>query len=98
MEVFFLVANLLKSTKKLDFYLNNFMEYSHLKDLSKKTMSSYESTLLLFFKYVQEEKGIDRIENVKRENIEEYIIFTKECGKYSMCRYGLEYTHFLIIK
>ncbi|NRY62634.1 hypothetical protein [Clostridium beijerinckii] len=48
------MAKLLKSTKNLDFYLGNFMEYCYLKELSKKTMSSYESKLQLFFKYLQE--------------------------------------------
>lgn len=77
------MAKLLKSTKNLDFYLGEFMEYCYLKQLSKKTMNSYESTLQLFFKYLQEEKDINNPQDTKKEDIEEYIIFTKERGKYS---------------
>lgn len=77
------MAKLLKSTKNLDFYLGDFMEYCYLKELSKKTMNSYESTLQLFFKYLQEEKDIINPQDTKKEDIEDYILFTKERGKYS---------------
>ena len=83
MEVFFIMAKLLKSTKNLDFYLEDFMEYCYLKELSKKIMNSYESTLQLFFKYLQEEKDINNPQDTKKEDIEDYILFTKERGKYS---------------
>lgn len=77
------MAKLLKSTKNLDFYLEDFMMYCDMNELSKKTLSSYESTLKLFFKYLEEEKGITIPQDVCRQDIEDYIVFTKERGKYS---------------
>ncbi|GAA0123858.1 hypothetical protein UT300018_31760 [Clostridium faecium] len=53
------------------------------KDLSKKTMMSYESTLKLFFKYLDEEFNITEVEKGEEKHIREYIDFTKERGKYS---------------
>lgn len=44
----FILAKLLKSKKDLEFYLEDFMEYCSIKELSKKTINSYESTLMLF--------------------------------------------------
>lgn len=43
------MEKLLKQSKSLEFYLEDFMEYCALKDLSKKTLNSYKSTLQLFF-------------------------------------------------
>lgn len=83
MEVFFIMANLLRQTKGLDFYLEEFMEYCNLKGLSKKTMNSYESTLLLFFKYLKEEFMVNNVKQVTMEQIDAYLKFTKERGKYS---------------
>lgn len=44
------------------------MEYCILKDLSKKTLNSSESTLLLFIKYIEEYQIVD-IQKVKKEHI-----------------------------
>ena len=35
------MAKLLKQSKTLEFYLEDFMEHCTLKDLSKKTLNSY---------------------------------------------------------
>ncbi|MDQ0149210.1 tyrosine-type recombinase/integrase [Eubacterium multiforme] len=75
--------SILKSKRNLNFYIEEFMEYCNLKDLSKKTMKSYESTLLLFSKYTEEEFQIDKIQEIKIKHTKEYIKFTKERGKYS---------------
>lgn len=77
------MAKLLKQSKTLEFYLEDFMEYCTLKDLSKKTLNSYESTLQLFFKYLKEEYMINRIQDVTYEQVNSYLKFTKERGKYS---------------
>lgn len=77
------MAKLLKSKKDINFYLGDFMEYCTLKDLSKKTLNSYESTLMLFFKYLEEEYQIVDLQKVKKSHIEDYIDFTKNRGKYS---------------
>ena len=55
------MVKLLKSKKDINFYLGDFMEYCTLKDLSRKTLNSYESTLKLFIKYLKEEKNITLI-------------------------------------
>lgn len=77
------MAKLLKQSKTLEFYLEDFMEYCTLKELSKKTLNSYESTLQLFLKYLKEEYMINRIQDVTYEQIDSYLKFTKERGKYS---------------
>lgn len=77
------MAKLLKSKKDLQFYLEDFMEYCSLKELSKKTINSYESTLMLFLKYLKEENMISSVQEITRENVDEYLKFTKERGKYS---------------
>ena len=77
------MAKLLKQSKTLEFYLEDFMEHCTLKELSKKTLNSYESTLLLFFKYLKEEYIINRIQDVTYEQVDSYLKFTKERGKYS---------------
>ncbi|WP_460293955.1 tyrosine-type recombinase/integrase [Clostridium tertium] len=77
------MAKLLKQSKTLDFYLEDFMEHCTLKELSKKTLNSYESTLQLFFKYLKEEYMVNRIQDVTYEQVDSYLKFTKERGKYS---------------
>lgn len=77
------MAKLLKQSKTLEFYLEDFMEHCTLKELSKKTLNSYESTLQLFFKYLKEEYMINRIQDVTYEQVDSYLKFTKERGKYS---------------
>ena len=77
------MAKLLKQSKTLEFYLEDFMEHCTLKELSKKTLNSYESTLQLFFKYLKEEYIINRIQDVTYEQVDSYLKFTEERGKYS---------------
>ncbi|MDU1278338.1 MAG: tyrosine-type recombinase/integrase [Clostridium sp.] len=77
------MAKLLKSKKDLEFYLEDFMEYCSLKELSRKTINSYESTLMLFFKYLKEEYMVSNLTEVTLEHIDGYLKFTKERGKYS---------------
>ena len=42
------MAKILKVKRNFNFYIEDFMEYCKLKGLSRKTMKSYESSLLLF--------------------------------------------------
>lgn len=63
--------------------LGAFMINCTNKDLTKKTLNSYESTLKLFFKYLEEEFNIKEIEMVEEKHIKGYLDFTKERGKYS---------------
>ena len=62
--------------KKIDFAIDEFMNYCESKDLSQKTMMSYEQTLRFFSKYLKEEKKIEDVTKVTEKNIREYIIYT----------------------
>lgn len=77
------MAKILKSKRNFCFYIDDYMEYCNLKGLSKKTMKSYESTLMLFSKYMEDEFQLSRIEEVKSKHINGYVKFTKNRGKYS---------------
>lgn len=77
------MPKILKSKRDFNFYIEDFMEHCKLKGLSKKTMKSYESTLKLFSKYIEEEFQVIKIEEVKIKHVNEYVKFTKERGKYS---------------
>lgn len=77
------MAKILKSKRNFNFYIEDFMDHCKLKGLSKKTMKSYESSLLLFSKYVEEEFQLSRLEEIKLKHTNEYVKFTKERGKYS---------------
>ncbi len=81
--VFFIMVKLLKAKKDLEFYLEDFMECCSLKELSKKTINSYESTLMLFFKFLKEESIISTVQEITTEDVDNYLKFTKERGKYS---------------
>ncbi|WP_160678716.1 tyrosine-type recombinase/integrase [Clostridium sp. C8-1-8] len=63
--------------------IEDFLIYCTNKNLSIKTRKSYESTLKLFSKFLEEECNITNVESVVEKNIREYIEFTKERGKYS---------------
>lgn len=73
------------SKKLLNFEeaINDFMIYCTNKDLTKKTMKSYESTLKLFSKYMEDDKKIYSPLKVKTKDIKQYLEFTKNKGKYS---------------
>lgn len=77
------MPKILKSKRSLNFYIEDFMEHCKLKGLSKKTMKSYEASLMLFSKYIEDEFQISRIEEIKGKHTNEYVKFTKERGKYS---------------
>ena len=77
------MAKILKAKRNFNFYIEDFMEQCNLKGLSRKTMKSYESSLLLFSKYIEEEFQLSRVEEIKSKHVNEYIKFTKERGKYS---------------
>lgn len=78
-----MLPKILKPKRDLQFYIEDFMEDCHIRGLSKKTLGSYEGTLKLFSKFLMEEYGTALLSEVKAEQIEEYIKFTKERGKYS---------------
>jgi len=83
MEVLFVLPRIKKTQLLLDNALEEFMINCTNKDLTKKSLMSYESTLKLFFKYLEEEFNITEVEKVEETHIKEYLDFTKERGKYS---------------
>lgn len=83
MEVYFILLRIKKNTILMEDAVEEFMINCTNKNLSKKTLGSYESTLRLFVKYLQEEWNITNLEEVEEKHIKEYIDFTKERGKYS---------------
>lgn len=69
---------------KFDYEIEDFMNYCQSKGLSKKSMRSYEQTLKLFAKYLEEEKGICSTKEVTKEAVRDYIIYLRERGKYTI--------------
>ena len=74
---------LIKSKRCYAAYIQDFIDHCTLKGLSTKTSKSYYQSLILFTKYLEEEKDIFDINKVNKTIVEEYIQFTKERGKYS---------------
>ncbi len=72
-----------KKSKSIDDIIVNYLEYCNYKNLSLKTIKSYHQTLMLFSKYLEEEKQITDISKINKNIVEEYISFTKERGKYA---------------
>ncbi|MBR3873729.1 MAG: tyrosine-type recombinase/integrase [Clostridia bacterium] len=62
-----------------------FMDYCQSKQLRPKTMASYEQTLKLFARWMEEEKRIARAEDVTEQHVREYIIDLQKRGKYTFC-------------
>lgn len=67
-----------------EFQIDNFMLYCTSKDLSRKTLGSYEQTLKLFAAYLQNEYGIEEVSKVKSGHIRQYIKYLRERGKYTV--------------
>jgi integrase/recombinase XerD len=63
--------------------INDFMIHCTNKDLTKKTMKSYEGTLKLLAKYLADEVNIFTPLKVTTKHIKDYLEFTKNKGKYS---------------
>jgi integrase/recombinase XerD len=67
----------------LEYTVEEYLTACDMKNLSKKTIKSYDQSLKLFAKYVQDNCKINNINQLKKTVIEEYVSFTKEKGKYS---------------
>lgn len=64
--------------------MEDFLSYCHSKGLSQKTIFSYDQTLKLFCKYLEEECGIKDASLVKEQHIRDYILYLQERGKYTV--------------
>lgn len=82
------MAKLTKKVRNFDEYIEDFMIHCVNKDLSKKTLKSYESSLKLFQKYLEEEHNIFTPTMVTAKIFKEYLEFTKTKGKYSYVANG----------
>lgn len=69
---------------KIEYHLDNFMLYWDSKNLSRKTLSSYEQTLKLFLIYLEKEIKITDINKVKSGHIRQYVKYLRERGKYTV--------------
>lgn len=69
---------------KIEYHIDDFISYCVEKGLSRKTYGSYEQTLILLARYLREKQGIDKVEEVKREHIRDYIKYLRERGKYTV--------------
>lgn len=67
-----------------DFQVDNFMLYCSAKNLSKKTLASYEQTLKLLGKYLEQEHNINEVAKIQAGHIRHYIKFLQERGKYTV--------------
>ncbi|WP_407668703.1 tyrosine-type recombinase/integrase [Paenibacillus bouchesdurhonensis] len=68
----------------LEFELDNFMLYCTSRNLSKKTLASYEQALKLFCNYLQEHFNIVDANNVQSGHIRQYIKYLQDRGKYTV--------------
>ena len=53
--------------EKIDYEVDDFMNYCDYKNLSKKSMKSYEQTLRLFIRYLKDECNITNTAQVKEQ-------------------------------
>ncbi len=64
--------------------IEDFLLFCLSKNLSKKTIRSYEQTLKLFAQYLKQEFQIEKVEDVSKSHIRFYIKNLQERGKYSV--------------
>lgn len=77
------MPKVIKKHKQIIDLIQDFLDYCSYKNLSSKTIKSYNQTLVLFMRYLEEEKDITDINKIDKEIVQEYITFTKDRGKYS---------------
>ncbi|RYD02474.1 hypothetical protein N752_24405 [Desulforamulus aquiferis] len=67
-----------------EFQLEGFMLYCTSKNLSPKTLASYEQALKLFGIYLQREYSISEVNKIQANHIRLYIKNLRERGKYTV--------------
>ncbi|MGF7185798.1 integrase/recombinase XerD [Desulfitispora alkaliphila] len=68
----------------LEFQIENFIIYCTSKNLSKKTIASYEQALKLFAQFLQDEFEIIEVKKIQSGHIRHYIKHLQERGKYTV--------------
>ncbi|MGE7601285.1 tyrosine-type recombinase/integrase [Peribacillus sp. NPDC097675] len=69
---------------ELEFFLEDFLLYCQSKNLSLKTLASYEQSLKLFLLYLKNEHEVIEPNKVKTGHIRQYIKYVQERGKYTV--------------
>ena len=69
---------------KIDLEVDDFINYCDYKNLSVKTIGSYEQTLRLFTLYLKKECKVKEVGEVKEIHIMEYMKHLQEIGKYTV--------------
>ncbi|MCU5322566.1 tyrosine-type recombinase/integrase [Bacillus paranthracis] len=69
---------------EFELQLDNFMLYCSSKNLSTKTLKSYDQTLNLFLLYMRETYQVEDAGKVKPVHIRQYIKYLRERGKYTV--------------
>lgn len=70
--------------EKIDYQIDEFLDYCSAKNLSIKTIASYEQTLRLISLYLTSQYKITSAEQTKEKHIIKYIKYLKERGKYTI--------------
>lgn len=70
--------------KKIDYDIDDFMDYCTVKNLAEKTINSYEQTLRLLSRYLIEVQNVKSAEDTKELHIREYIKYLQDRGKYTV--------------
>lgn len=68
---------------KLLIEVDDYMADCESRGLSSKTMRSYDQTLRLFIRYLQDIHDIHDVKDIKAEHIKAYFTYIRERGKYS---------------
>lgn len=71
--------------------IENYLLACTSKNLSKKTLASYEQTLRLFAAFLKDELGVTNAEDVTKTHIRQYIKYVQERGKYTITTGTLKY-------
>lgn len=66
------------------YQIEDYLIYCKTKDLSNKTIKSYEQSLRLFAKYCEDKHNIQTVSKVTNKVIVEYLTYVKERGKYTI--------------
>ena len=69
---------------ELEFLLEDFLVFCQSKNLSQKTISSYDQSLKLFIIYLKNEQEVEEPNEVKAGHIRYYIKYLQERGKYTV--------------
>lgn len=68
----------------IDYLIEDFILYSMQKNLTTKTIKSYEQTLKLFQLFLKEEHYITEVDKIERKHIRDYISYLQDRGKYTV--------------